>query len=135
MNIPTFKSTEHQEEFELIFAEKAVTYIKLMDVVKELMYGTGHGNYANLPGTCQEVLNDITRSLLYDAEYTFKAKHPEYKTDDDELFIPRKSFKEDVTEALLEANQKFWNSSNEMVQSPTYTTTTEEKSTTNPTVL
>ena len=114
MNIPSFKSTEHQEEYELLFAEKAVQYVKMMNVVKELMYGTGHGNYAKLPESCQEVVRDITSSLLYDTEYTFKASHPEYKTDDDELFIPRKSFKEDVTEALLEANQKFWNSGNEL---------------------
>ena len=113
MNIPTFKTTEHQEEYELLFAEKAVQYVKMMNVVKELMYGTGHGNYANLPGTCQEVLRDITQSLLYDTEYTFKDKYPEYKSSDDELFIPRKSFKEDVEEALLAANKKFWNNSNE----------------------
>ena len=116
MNIPSFKTTEHQEEYELLFTEKAVEYIKLMNVVKELMYGTGHGNYANLPGSCQEVLRDITQSLLYDTEYTFKASHPEYKTDDDELFIPRRSFKEDVEEALLAANQKFWNQSNDIVE-------------------
>ena len=134
MNIPTFKSKDHQEEFELIFAEKAVAYIKLLDSVKELMYGS-LTHYANLPGTCQEVLNDITRSILYDAEYQFKQNHPEYKDGDDDLFIPRKSFKENVTEALLEANHKFWNQSNEMVQSTTYTTTTEEESTTNPSVL
>lgn len=85
MNIPKFKSQEHQEEYELLFTEKAVTYIKLMNVVKELMYGTGHGNYANLPGSCQEVVRDITSSLLYDTEYTFKASHQEYKTEDDEL--------------------------------------------------
>ena len=113
MNIPSFKSQEHQDEYELLFTEKAVQYIKMMNVVKELMYGTGHGNYANLPGSCQEVLNDITRSLLYDAEYQFKQHHPEYKTDDDELFIPRRSFKEDVEEALLAANQKFWNNAND----------------------
>jgi len=113
MNIPTFKTTEHQEKFELIFAEKAVTYIKLLDVVRELMYGKGIGNYSNLPGSCLEVVNDITRSLLYDAETQFKENHPEYKTEDDEIFIPRRTFKEDVTEALLEANQKFWNSGDE----------------------
>ena len=113
MNIPSFKSQEHQDEYELLFAEKAVHYVKMMNVVKELMYGTGHGNYANLPGSCQEVVRDITSSLLYDTEYTFKASHPEYKTDDDELFIPRRSFKEDVEEALLAANQKFWNNAND----------------------
>ena len=114
MNIPTFKTPEHQEEFELLFAEKAVEYVKLMNVVKELMYGTGHGNYANLPGACQEVLREITSSIFYDTEYTFKDKYPEYKSYDDEMFIPRRSFKEDVAEALLEANQKFWNQSNEV---------------------
>ena len=113
MNIPSFKSTEHQEEYELLFAEKAVEYVKLMSVVRELMYGTGNGDYRNLPGSCIEVVRDITQSLLYDTEYTFKAAHPEYKTDDDELFIPRKSFKEDVEEALLAANKKFWNNANE----------------------
>ena len=106
MNVLTFKTTEHQEEFELIFAEKATEYVKLLDVVKELMYGKGTGNYANLPGTCLEVVNDITRSLLYDAETQFKENHPEYKTEDDEIFIPRRSFKEDVTEALKEAMNK-----------------------------
>lgn len=113
MNIPNFNSTEHQEEFELLFAEKAVQYVKMLDVVRELMYGKGNGNYLNLPGTCLEVVNDIARSLLYDTEFAFKVSHPEYKTEDDELFIPRKSFKEDVEEALLAANQKFWNSANE----------------------
>ena len=114
MNIPTFKTPEHQEEYELLFAEKAVQYVKMLDVVKELMYGKGTGSYANLPGTCLEVVREITSSLLYDTEYTFKDKYPEYKSYDDEMFIPRRSFKEDVTEALLEANQKFWNQSNEV---------------------
>ena len=111
MNIPSFQRIEHKEEFELIFAEKAVTYIKLLDTVKELMYGTV-GNYTNLPGTCQEVLNDITSKIYYDTEFTFKDKYPEYKSYDDEMFIPRKTFKEDVEEALLEANKKFWNNNN-----------------------
>ena len=40
---------------------------------------------------------------MYDTEYVFKDAHPEYKTGDDELFIPYKSFKENVTEALESA--------------------------------
>jgi len=110
MSIPDFQTEEHQAEFELLFEQKAQLYIHLMNKVKDMMYGPGGGNYANLPGTCQEVLRDITQSLIYDTEYEFKDAHPEYKNKDDELFIPYRSFKENVSEALLEANQKFWNS-------------------------
>jgi hypothetical protein len=84
----------------------------MMDKVKDMMYGSST-TYNNLPGACQEVLRDITQSLIYDTEYAFKDAHPEYKNNDDEIFIPRRSFKEDVTEALLEANKKFWNNANE----------------------
>jgi len=103
MSIPDFQSPEHQQEFEALFEQKATTYIDLMNKVKDMMYGTGGGNYSNLPGTCQEVLRDITQSLMYDTEYTFKAAHPEYKNSEDELFIPYRSFKENVTEALESA--------------------------------
>lgn len=102
MSIPNFQSEEHQQEFELIFAEKAVAYIKCMDAVKELMYGPS-SNYSNLPGACLEVVQSIASTLLYDAEYAFKDAHPEYKNSDDELFIPYRSFKENVAEALKEA--------------------------------
>ena len=103
MSIPDFQTEEHQQEFEALFEQKATTYINLMNKVKDMMYGTGAGNYANLPGTCQEVLRDITQSLMYDTEYAFKDAHPEYKNGEDELFIPYRSFKENVTEALKEA--------------------------------
>ena len=50
-----------------------------------------------------EVINDIVTNLLYEVEREFKETRPEYKTSDDELFIPYRSFKENVTEALKEA--------------------------------
>ena len=103
MSIPDFQTEEHQQEFELLFEQKAQVYINMMNKVKDMMYGVGGGNYSNLPGTCQEVVRDITQSLIYDAEYTFKAAHPEYKSSEDELFIPYRSFKENVLEALNEA--------------------------------
>ena len=103
MSIPDFQTEEHQQEFEVLFEQKAQVYINLMNKVKDMMYGTGGGNYANLPGTCQEVLRDITQSLIYDTEYAFKDTHPEYKNGEDELFIPYRSFKENVLEALNEA--------------------------------
>ena len=49
-----------------------------------------------------EIINDIVTTLLYDVDRKFKETHQDYKTDD-ELFIPYRSFKENVTEALKEA--------------------------------
>ena len=105
MSIPNFQSEEHQQEFEALFEEKASTYIKMMDKVKNIMYGYST-TYANLPGACLEVVQSVASTLLYDAEYAFKDAHPEYKNGDDEIFIPYKSFKENVAEALKEALDK-----------------------------
>ena len=102
MSIPNFQRIEHEEEFGAVFCEKASAYIQLMDVVKELMFDA-NCEYRDLPGQSLEVVNDITRSLLYEAETQFKEYHPEYKTADDEIFIPRRTFKEDVALAIKEA--------------------------------
>jgi len=50
-----------------------------------------------------EIINDIVTTLLYDVEREFKETHQDYKTADDDLFIPYRSFKENVTEALESA--------------------------------
>ena len=111
MPIPNFKSQEDWEEFTSLFDARWHCKKALLDRVKDDMF-PGYG-WQSLPPSSIETINDIVQSLLYDVEWTFKEKYPEYKTDDDELFIPRRSFKEDVTEALLAANQKFWNNANE----------------------
>ena len=102
MSIPNFQSEEHRQEFEALFEQKASTYINMMNKVKDLMYGSST-TYNNLPGACLEVVQSVASTLLYDAEYAFKDAHPEYKNSDDELFIPYRSFKENVLEALNEA--------------------------------
>jgi len=50
-----------------------------------------------------EVINDIVSNLVYECERQFKETHQDYKTDDDEIFIPYRTFKESVLEALNEA--------------------------------
>ena len=133
MTIPNFKSQEDWEAFTSLFDARWHCKKALLDRVKDDMF-PGYG-WQSLPPSSIETINDITQSLLYDVEYTFKASYPDYKDEEDELFIPRRTFKEDVEEALLAANLKFWNQSDEMVQSPTYSTTSKEESTTDPTVL
>ena len=111
MTIPNFKSQEDWEEFTSLFDARWHCKKALLDRVKDDMF-PGY-KWDQIQGQTLETINDIVQSLLYDVEFTFKEKYPEYKNEDDELFIPRRSFKEDVTEALLEANQKFWNSAND----------------------
>ena len=111
MTIPNFKSQEDWEAFTSMFDARWHCKKALLDRVKDDMF-PGY-TWENIQGKTLEVINDIVQSLLYDVEYTFKASYPDYKDEEDELFIPRRTFKEDVTEALLEANQKFWNNANE----------------------
>jgi len=107
MTIPNFKSNEDWEAFTSLFDARWQCKKALLDRVKDDMF-PGY-MWETLQPQTLEVLNDITQSLIYDVEYTFKEQYPEYKQDEDDIFIPRRSFKEDVTEALLEANLKFWN--------------------------
>ena len=116
MSILNFKSQDDYQEYLNLFDDRWQVKLTLLNRVKDDMY-PGY-KWQSLPPHSVETINDIVQSLLYDVEWTFKDKHPEYKNEDDELFIPRRSFKEDVTEALLEANQKFWNSANEPHECP-----------------
>ena len=111
MTIPDFKSQEDWEAFTSLFDARWHCKKALLDRVKDDMFpGT---SWNGLSSGHMEVINDMTQSLLYDVEYTFCQRYPEYDKDRDDVFIPRRTFKEDETEALLEANQKFWNNANE----------------------
>ena len=101
MTIPNFKNKEDCDVFLKMFEDRLAVKVAMLNRVKEELYPKFE--WASLPPSSLETINDITQSLLYDVEYTFKEKYPEYKTDDDEMFIPRRSFKEDVTEALKNA--------------------------------
>jgi len=101
MSIPNFKSQDDWQEFLNIFDDQWQCKKALLDRVKDDMF-PGY-KWESLPPKSIEVINDIVTNLLYEVEREFKETHPEYKTSDDELFIPYRSFKENVTEALKEA--------------------------------
>ena len=100
MTIPHFKSNQDWEAFTQIFDSQWHCKRALLTRVKDDMF-PGY-NWDQLQGQTLDTINDITQSLLYDVEVEFEKKFPEYKRDD-ELFIPYRSFKENVTEALKEA--------------------------------
>lgn len=101
MTIPHFKTIHDWEAFTGLFDARWHCKKALLDRVKDDLFPKYRWEELNA-GTL-DVINDIVQSLLYDVEYTFKESHPDYKTDDDDVFIPRSSFKESVTEALKDA--------------------------------
>jgi hypothetical protein len=101
MSIPHFKSQHDWEAFTQIFDSQWHCKKALLDRVKDDMF-PGFEWHSLTPKSI-EVINDIVTNLLYDVERQFKETHQDYKTEDDDVFIPYRSFKENVTEALKEA--------------------------------
>jgi len=101
MSIPHFKSQHDWEAFTQIFDSQWHCKKALLDRVKDDMFPNTSWN--GLTAKSIEVINDIVQNLLYDVDRKFKETHQDYKTEDDELFIPYRSFKENVLEALNEA--------------------------------
>ena len=101
MSIPNFKSNHDWEAFTQIFDSQWHCKRALLNRVKDDLF-PGY-NWDQLQPQTLQVINDMVQSMLYDVDRAFKDKHPEYKTDDDDVFVPRSSFKETVTEALKEA--------------------------------
>jgi len=98
MSIPHFKSQHDWEAFTQIFDSQWHCKRALLNRVKDDMFPNTSWN--GLSSGHMEVINDIVTNLLYDVDRKFKETHQDYKTEDDELFIPYRSFKENVTEAL-----------------------------------
>ena len=101
MSIPNFKSNQDWEAFTSIFDSQWHCKLALLNRVKDDMFPGA--DWINLPAKHVEVINDIVSNLVYECERQFKETRPEYKTEDDEMFIPYRSFKENVAEALNEA--------------------------------
>ena len=101
MSIPNFKSQHDWEAFTQIFDSQWHCKLALLNRVKDDMFP--NTSWHGLTSKSIEVINDIVSNLVYDVDRKFKETHQDYKTDDDEIFIPYRTFKENVLEALNEA--------------------------------
>jgi len=101
MSIPNFKSQHDWEAFTQIFDSQWHCKRALLNRVKDDMFPNTSWN--GLSSKHMEVINDIVSNLVYEVERQFKETHQDYKTEDDEIFIPYRSFKENVAEAINEA--------------------------------
>ena len=101
MSIPHFKSNHDWEAFTQIFDSQWHCKRALLNRVKDDMFP--NTSWSGLSSGHMEVINDIVQNLLYDVDRQFKETHQDYMRDDDEIFIPYRTFKENVTDALKEA--------------------------------
>jgi len=101
MTIPNFKSNHDWEAFTQIFDSQWHCKRALLNRVKDDMF-PGFEWHSLTPKSI-EIINDIVTNLLYEVERQFKETHQDYKTADDDVFIPYHSFKESVAAALKEA--------------------------------
>jgi len=101
MSIPNFKNNHDRQDFVSIFNSQWNYKKELLDCVKADLF-PGY-NWDQLQPKTLDVINDIVSNLVYECERQFKETHPDYGTEDEEIFIPRRSFKENVAEALKEA--------------------------------
>lgn len=100
MSIPNFKSQHDWEAFTQIFDSQWHCKRALLNRVKDDMF-PGFEWHSLTPKSI-EVINDIVSNLVYEVERQFKETHKDYE-DEDDIFIPRHSFKETVAEAIKEA--------------------------------
>ena len=101
MTIPNFKSQHDWEAFTQIFDSQWHCKRALLNRVKDDLFP--NISWSGLSSKHLEVINDMVQSLLYDVDYAFKETHQDYKRDDDDVFIPYRSFKDSVAEAIKEA--------------------------------
>ena len=102
MTIPNFKNKEDCDAFLKMFEDRLAVKVAMLNRVREELYPKFE--WVSLPPSSLETINDITQSLLYDVELTFYKDYPEYDEDRmDDVFIPRRTFKEDCAAALKEA--------------------------------
>ena len=105
MSIPNFKSQDDWQEFLNIFDDQWQCKLAMLNRVKNDLFPE-YKSWDQLQPKTLEVINDIVSNLVYEVERQFKETHQDYKTEDDELFIPYRSFKENVAEAINEAMNK-----------------------------
>ena len=101
MSIPDFNSQDDYQDFLNIFDDQWQCKKVMLDRVKDDLF-PGY-KWETLHPKTLDVINDIASNLVYECERQFKETHPDYDTEDEDIFIPRRSFKENVTEALKEA--------------------------------
>jgi len=103
MNIPSFDSEDDRREYFAIFNKQLDLYVRLFENTIKRLFGADY-TAEKLTASALETVDSITRSLSYDAEVEFCKKNPQYKSEEDNIFLSRNSIQEIVTKTIEELN-------------------------------
>ena len=101
-DIPTFKSLEDETVYSDIFKRKLDQFYCLAHLVKEEFFP--RYKWEGLQPATVKLLFDLTESLSYDTLQEFKTTIDGYGEDD--IFVPRRSLKESLKQAMEEISQE-----------------------------
>ena len=101
-DIPEFKTAEDAAAYSDLFKKKTQNYITMMNIIRDELYKDRSHQYSwsEITGDTLGIIVNITNSVMYDTTSEYRDKVPGYE---DPIFIPRKSFKKNVAEAMVEA--------------------------------
>lgn len=101
-NLPKFKTPLDRDLYVSIFEDKLEVQYSLMNLVKNKIFGD-NCSWQDLESNNFEVIETIATNLMYKTDTDFKEAIPEYKTDDDDIFVPYRNFRETVAEVINQA--------------------------------
>lgn len=102
MNIPNFKTEDDRREYFAIYNRQLDMYARLFQYTLKRLFGFDCESYT-VTAPHLEIVDSITRYLMYDVEREFCEINPEYKSEDDAIFFSKHNIREivkQVTEDL-----------------------------------
>jgi len=103
MNIPHFKTEDDRREYFAIYNQQLDMYARLFENTVHRLFGA---NYTpeKLTAPSLETVDSITRSLLYEVKREFCDGNPEYKSENDDIFLTTRDIEKIVKQVMEESN-------------------------------
>ena len=99
MNIPHFKTEDDRREYFAIYNRQLDMYARLFDNTIKRLFGPDY-KADTVTAPSLELVDSITRSLLYEVEREFCEGNPQYKSEDDNIFFSKRNIREIVEQVM-----------------------------------
>ena len=103
MNIPNFKTENDRREYFTLFNRQLDVYALLFEATVKRLFGHEYPA-VSISGQSLETVDSITRSLLYDVEREFCEGNPEYKSENEDIFMTRRNIQDLVKQVMEDLN-------------------------------